>query len=96
MPEMHLKQPRFTYSACGTFNKNKERIPKFKEKGDSRYFYQNELDKACFQHDVAGGDFSDLIKRTNADKLLYDKAFNFVKNPKYCGLASKCLTSMVC
>ena len=48
MPEMHLKQPRFTYSTCGTFNKNKERIPKFKEKGDSRYIYQNELDKACF------------------------------------------------
>ena len=89
MPEMHLKQPRFTYSTCGTFNKNKERIPKFKEKGDSRYIYQNELDKACFQHDVADGGFSDLNKITTADKVLYDKAFNFVKNPKYYGLATK-------
>ena len=48
MPEMHLGQPGFTYSACGPFTKNKERIQKFKEAGDSRYFYQNELDKAKF------------------------------------------------
>ena len=46
MPEMNLKQPRFTYSACGTFTKNKERIKKFKETGDSRCIYQNKLDKA--------------------------------------------------
>ena len=32
MPEMHLRQPRFTYSACGTFTKNKERIKKIKER----------------------------------------------------------------
>ena len=50
MPEMYLRQPRFTYSACGPFTKNRERIKKFKETGDSRYIYQNELDKACFQH----------------------------------------------
>ena len=37
MPEMHLKQPGFAYSACGPFTKNKERIKKFKETGDSRY-----------------------------------------------------------
>ena len=49
MPEMHLRQPGFTYSVCGPFTKNKERIKKFKEAGDSRYIYQNELDKACFQ-----------------------------------------------
>ena len=48
MTEMHLRQPRFTYSACGPFTKNKERIQKFKETGDSRYIYQKELDKACF------------------------------------------------
>ena len=53
MSEMHLKQPRFTYSACGPFTKNKKRIQKFKETGDSRYIYKNELDKACFQHDMA-------------------------------------------
>ena len=50
IPEMPLKQPRFTYSACGPFNENKERIQKFKETGDSRYIHKNELDKACFQH----------------------------------------------
>ena len=51
MPEMHLRQPGFTYSACGPFTK-KERIQKFKETGDSRYIYRNELDKACFQGDM--------------------------------------------
>ena len=50
---MHLRQPGFTYSACRTFTKNKKRIQKFKETGDSRYIFQNELDKACFQQDVA-------------------------------------------
>ena len=64
MPEMHLKQSGFTYSACGPFTKNKERIGKFKEKGDSRYIYKNELDKVCFQHDLAYGDFKDLARRT--------------------------------
>ena len=48
MPEMYLRQPAFTYRACGPFKKNKERIQKFKETRDSRYIYQNELDKACF------------------------------------------------
>ena len=48
MPEIHLRQSGFTYSACGTFTKNKERIQKFKETGDSWYIYQNELDKICF------------------------------------------------
>ena len=57
IPEMHLKQPGFTYSACGPFTKNKERIQKFKETGDTSYIYKNELDKACFQHHVAYGDF---------------------------------------
>ena len=47
MPEMHLRQPGFTYSACGPFDKNNERIQKFKQTGDSRYIYKNELDKAC-------------------------------------------------
>ena len=51
MPKMHLRQPGFMFSACGPFTKNKERIKQFKETGDSRYIYQNELDKACFQHD---------------------------------------------
>ena len=74
MPEMHLRQPQFAHSACGPFTKNKERIQKFKETGDTSYIYKNELDKACFQHDIAYGDFKDLGKRTAADKVLRDKA----------------------
>ena len=85
MPEMHLKQPGFTYSACGPFTKNKESIERFKETRDSRYIYQNELEKACFWHDMAYGDFKDLNRRTIADKVLRDKAFNIAKNTKYDG-----------
>ena len=94
MPEMHLRQPQFTYSACGPFTKNKERIQKFKETGDSRYIYRNELDKACFQHDMACGDFKDLAKRTAAETALRDKAFNIAKDPKYDGY-QRGLASMV-
>ena len=50
---MHLRQPGFTYSACKTYTKNRERIQKSKEKGDSRYIYQNKLNVACFQNDIA-------------------------------------------
>ena len=85
MPEMHLRQPEFTYSACGPFTKNKERIQKFKETGGSRYICKNELDKACFQHDMVYGDFKDLTRRISSDKILRDIAFNIAKNPKYDG-----------
>ena len=81
MPEMHLRQPGFTYSACGPFTKNRERIQKFKQTGDSRYIYRNELDKACFQHDMAYGDFKDLKKRTAADKVLRVKHLILLKIP---------------
>ena len=50
MPEIHLRQPGFTYSTCGPLTKNKQRIPKFMQTGDTNYIYKNELDKACFQH----------------------------------------------
>ena len=93
MPEMHLRQPEFTYSACGPFTKNKERIQNFKQTEDSRYIYRNELDKACFQHDMAYGDFKDLKRRTAAD-VLRDKAFNIARNPKYDGY-QRGLASMV-
>ena len=83
MPEMHFRQPGFTYSAYRPSTKNKKRIQKFKETGDSRYTYNNELDKACFQHDMAYEDFKDLTKRTAADRFLRDKAFNIAKDPKY-------------
>ena len=59
---MHLRQPGFTYSACRPFTKNKERIQKFKQTGDSRYIYKNELDKASFRHDIVYVDFKDLKK----------------------------------
>ena len=85
MPEMHLKQPGFTYSACGLFAKNKERIHKFKGTRNTSYMYKNELDKACFQHYKAYGDFKDLARRTASDKFLRDKAFNIAKNPRYDG-----------
>ena len=58
---------------------------KFKETGDSRCIYQNELDKTCFQHDMAYRNFKDLTRRTASDKILCDKEFNIVKNPKYDG-----------
>ena len=63
--------------------KNKERIQKFKETGDSRYIYQIKLGKACFQHDMVYGDFKNLTRRTASHKILRDKAFTFAKNPKY-------------
>ena len=85
MPEMHLRQPGFAYNACEPFTKNKERIKKFKETGDSKYIYQNELDKTCFQHGMAYGDFKYLKRRLFADKVLRDKAFNITKDPKYDG-----------
>ena len=83
MPEMHLKQKGFTYSACRPFTKNKEKIQKFKETGDTQYIYKNELGKACFQHE------EQLLV-----KVLRDKAFNIAKNPK-CNKYQRGLASMV-
>ena len=94
MPEMHLRQPRFVYSACGPFTRHKERIKEFKRTGDTRYIYRNELDKACFQHDSAYAYHKDLINRTEADKVLRDKAYDIASNPKYDGYQSG-LASMV-
>ena len=84
MPKMHWRLPGFTYSAGGLFIKkqNKERIQKLKETGDSQNIYQNELDRACFKHHMAYGDFT---RRTASDKILRDEAFNIAKNPKYDG-----------
>ena len=60
---MYLKQPGFTYSACGPFTKSKERIQKFMETGNTNYIYKNDLDKACFQHDMVYGKYKDLTQR---------------------------------
>ena len=94
MPEMHLRQPQFAYSACGPFTKHKQRIQKFKETRDTKYIYKNELDKACFAHDAAYFDSKDFTKRTVADKVLRDEAFNIAKNSKYDGY-QRGLVSMV-
>ena len=85
MPEMHLKQPGFTYSACGPFTKNKERIERFMQTGNAGCIYRNELDKAFFQHDMAYGKSKDLAKITQSDKVLKDKAFKIASDPKYDG-----------
>ena len=91
MSEIHLRQPGFMYSVFNPFIKKKERIKNFTETKDSRYIYQNELDGACSQHGMAYGDFKDLNRRTAANKVWRDKAFNIAKNLKYeyqYGLAS--------
>ena len=85
IPEMHLKQPGFTYSACGPFAKNKERIEKFMATGNTNFINENELNKACFQHDMAYGKSKDLAKRTQWDKVLRDKAFKIASDQKYDG-----------
>ena len=94
MPEMHLKQPGFSYSACDPFIKDKERIEKFMQTGNTNFIYKNELDKACFQHDMAYGKSKDLAKRTQSDKVLRDKAFKIANDPKYDGY-QRGLASMV-
>ena len=85
MPQMHLKQPGFTYSACGPFTKNKERTKKFVQTGNTDFIYKNEPDKACFEHDMTYGKTKDLVKRTQSDKVLKDQAFKIAGNPNYDG-----------
>ena len=94
MPEMHLKQPGFTYSAFGPFTKNKERIEKFMQTANADFIYRNELDKVCFQHDMAYGKTKDLTKRTQSDKILKDKAFKIASDPNY-DVYQRGLASMV-
>ena len=94
MPEMHLRQPEFTYSACGPFTQNKEKIQKSEETGDSQYIFQNKLDKASVQDDKPYGYFKDLAGRIASDKILHDKAFNIAKNLKHDGY-QRGLASMV-
>ena len=95
IPKIHLRQFGFDCKACNPFTKNKERIQKLKNTGDSRHIYQNELDKAGFQHHMVYGDFKNLPRKQLLGKLLQDKALNMAKISKYngyeCGLAS-----MVC
>ena len=94
MVEMHLKQSVFSHSACGPFTKNKKRIEKFMQTGNTDFIYNNEVDKACFQHDMAYGKSKDLAKRTELDKFLRDKAFAIASDSKYDGY-QRGLASMV-
>ena len=84
MPEMHLKQPGFTYSACGPFTRNKERIEKFMQTGNTDVTYRNELDKLAFNMMWLMVN-QDLAKRTQSDKVLRNKAFKIASDPKYDG-----------
>ena len=83
MPQMHLRQLGFTYSACGPFIKNKDRIEKFIQTGNKNFVYKNDLDKACFQHDIAYGKYKDLTERIQSDKFLRDEAFEIANNSKH-------------
>ena len=83
MIELHLKQPRFTYSVCRSFTKHRERIKKFRETGNLEHLYRNELDKACFVHDAAYSDSKDLAKRAISDKVLKGRAYEIARNRKY-------------
>ena len=94
MPEMHLRQPQFVYSACGSFTRHKERIKEFKCTGNTHYIYRNELDKACFQHDSAYADHKDLINRKTLDNVLRYKAYDIASNREYDG-SQRGLASMV-
>ena len=94
MPEMHLKQPGFTCRSCSPFTKNKERTEKFMQTGNTNFIYKNKLDKACFQHDMVYGKSKDLVKRTQSDKVLKDKAFKIASDPNYDGYQKE-LASMV-
>ena len=94
MPEMHLKQPGFTYSACGPFIKSKDRIEQFVQTGNTDFIYRNEFDKACFEHDMAYAKSKDLAKRTQSDKVLRDKVFKIAIDRKYDGYQRE-LASMV-
>ena len=85
MPEIHLKQPGLTYYAYGPFTRNKERIEKFMQTGNTDFIYENELDQACFQHDMAYVKSKDLRKRTQLGKMLRDKAFKSTIDTKYNG-----------
>ena len=75
MPELHLKQPGFAYSAYGPFIKHRKRTQKFREIGNLKHLYRHELDKSCFAHDAAFSESIGLAKRTISDKILKDRAY---------------------
>ena len=92
--ELHLRQPGFTCSAFRPFTKHPERIKKFKETSNLKHIYKNDLDKACCIHDAAYSDSKDLAKRTTADEILKDRAYEIAVNSK-CNGYKRWLASMV-
>ena len=94
MPELYLKQPGFTYIACGPFTKNRERIKKFRGTCSLKHLYRNELDKACFAHDTAYSDSKDFSQRTISDLILKYRVYEIAKNCRHCG-CQKALASKV-
>ena len=94
IPELHLKESRFAYNACGPFTKYHKRIQKFRETGYLKHLYRNGLDKACFSHDAEYTDSKDLAKRFISEKILKDRAFEIARNCEYDGY-QRALVSMV-
>ena len=94
MPEMHLTQPRFVYSACEPFTKHKERIKEFKRTGNINLLYRNALDKTCFKHHAAYPKYKDVENRLIADDKLKNSAYDIASNPEYDGY-QRGLASMV-
>ena len=80
MPKMHLRQPRFVYSACGPFTRHKERITEFKRRGNIN-LYRNALDKTCFKHDAAYAKYKDVENRLIADDKFKNSAYDVASNP---------------
>ena len=93
MPEMHLRQPQFVYSACGPFTRHKERIKEFKRTCDTRLLYRNELDKACC-NDAAYAKYKDVKNRLTSDQKLRNSEYDIASNPEYDGY-QRGLASMV-
>ena len=94
IPELHLKQPGFTYSACGPFTKHCERIQKFRETDNLKHLYRNESGKACFAHDATYSDSKDLVKTTISDNILKDRAYEIAGNRNYHGY-QRALANMI-
>ena len=87
MPELHLKNPGFKYSACGPFTKHREGTQKFRETGNLKHLHRN-IYIACFAYDAAYSDSKDLAKRTTSDKILQNRVYEIARNCQYNGYQS--------
>ena len=94
MPEMHLRQARFVYSACGHFTRHKERIKWLKRTGNINLLYRNALDKAYFKHDAAYAKYKDVENRLIADDKIKHSAYDIASNPE-CDGYQRGLASMI-